>query len=293
MEPARASKTAEAAAAGRASHFLFDAEPKVFNDPYAIMLTSPAWRRIVQNRLLRWLIVKQFYRRLLPGVAGEVLARSRYAEDRLEAALAKGIRQYVLLGAGLDSFAVRRRDLVATLQVFELDHPLTQASKREALSRLGLEVPKNVTFVPIDFEGQTIPDALAQSPFKRNECAFFSWLGTTFYLTKEAVTETLTSVASFSAQGSEIVFDYFEQVIFTGKLASKATKRAMKFTARRGEPFRSGWEANTLDVELRKLGLELLENLSPDELQARYFWGRRDGLRSMDHAFFAWARVVR
>jgi methyltransferase (TIGR00027 family) len=230
-----------------------------------------------------------FFEWRMPGVIGEILGRSRYAEDRLEAAVKDGATQYVLLGAGLDSFAVRRIDLLPSLAVFELDHQLTQASKRETLARLGLEVPSNVTFVPFDFERESIPEALSRSRFSRQERSFLSWLGTTYYLTKEAVLGTLGGFASFAARGSEIVFDYTDPTIFS----SKGARHLLGFTARRGEPMLSGLDPHALADEIRDLGLLLVENLSPEEQRARYFANRQDGLDTAEGAYFACARVVR
>jgi len=288
VNPKRGSRTAEAAAAVRAGHFLH-AEPKIFEDPHAILFTSPSWRRVIKSRLLCLIVLMPFFEWRMPGVIGEILGRSRYAEDRLEAAVADGVTQYVLLGAGLDSFAVRRVDLLPRLTVFELDHPLTQESKRETLARLDLEVPANVTLVPFDFERESIPEALLRSRFSRQERSFLSWLGTTYYLTREAVLGTLGGLASFAAEGSEIVFDYADHTLFS----SKGAQHLLGFTARRGEPMRSGLDPYTLADEIRDLGLLLVENLSPKEQRARYFANRRDGLDTADGAYFACARVVR
>jgi methyltransferase (TIGR00027 family) len=127
MRKGKASRTAEVAAAARARHCLYES-PVIFHDPFALEFTSP-WRRIVVTRPLRWLVFEQLLRALRP-VGAQIVARSRYAEDVLEQAIAAGVRQYVIVGAGFDSFAVRRRDAESKLRVFELDHPNTQQAKR-------------------------------------------------------------------------------------------------------------------------------------------------------------------
>ena len=128
--------------------------------------------------------------------------RSRYTEDELSKALARGIKQYVILGAGLDSFAYRRRDLADVLRVFEVDHPATQQWKRVRLQELGIELPPNLTFIPINFEQQTVTAALQAGGYWPEEPAFFSWLGVIGYLTEEATFKTLREVVA-AAPGSE------------------------------------------------------------------------------------------
>jgi len=148
MEKGQRSRTAEFAAAVRAAHLLYG-RPLLFEDPFAIQLTSATWRAICGNRLLHWLVMKKILGALRP-VHGQVLARSRYAEEQLEKSISAGIRQYVLIGAGLDSFALRRQDVLSSLKVYELDHPATQTAKRERLSRLRIPLPTNLEFVPVD-----------------------------------------------------------------------------------------------------------------------------------------------
>jgi methyltransferase (TIGR00027 family) len=112
--------------------------------------------------------------------------RSRYAEDELSKAIERGVAQYVILGAGLDSFAYRRRDLAEVIHVFEVDYPATQAWKQARLRTLGITLPSNLTFIPIDFEKQALADALRAGGYRAEKPAFFSWLGVTEYLTEEA-----------------------------------------------------------------------------------------------------------
>jgi methyltransferase (TIGR00027 family) len=131
----------------------------------------------------------------------------RYTEDELGKALEHGVSQYVIMGAGLDSFAYRRRDLGNKLQVFEIDHPASQEWKKEKLGALGVTLPQNLSFVPVDFEKQTLMQELASHGYRKDLPAFFSWLGVTQYLTEKAVFQTLHEVASASV-GSEIILEY-------------------------------------------------------------------------------------
>lgn len=289
MERGRASRTAEVAAAVRALHTLY-ASPTIFEDPFALDFTSPAWRRIIVTRPLRWLVFGVLLRSLRPAGA-QVVARSRYAEDLLDQAIAAGMRQYVIVGAGFDSFVLRRRDLDQSFRVFELDHADTQRAKRQRLAALDVDLPSSVEFVPIDFERETLADALNRSTYQPTRPTFFSWLGTTPYLSNSATIDTLASIARFSAKGSEVVFDYMVPEETLTDADKRLMERAKRFTARRGEPFMGVFHPDELAKVLRSIGLELIENLSASEQERRYFSDRYDGLRPMAASSFAHARI--
>ena len=138
--------TAEATAAIRAMHLLYD-QPVVFNDPYALQLTSPTMRRACQNRFIGWLLRRQFISENLRPITAQVVARARYAEEKLEQAVSKGISQYVIIGAGFDSFCLRRPDFSAGLQIYEIDHPATQQIKQKRLMEILDSSPKGVEFL--------------------------------------------------------------------------------------------------------------------------------------------------
>jgi O-methyltransferase involved in polyketide biosynthesis len=138
-----------------------------------------------------------------------------------------------------------------------------------------------------------LAEALSKSSFSANVPAFFSWLGTVVYLEKNAVLQTLGDVASCAAKGSEIVFTYCDPDPLEGKPCSKTFKRLLRATQRRGEPMITGFHDEELLGELGRLGFEVVERLSSDEIQTRYFWGRTDGLTMLDHIRFVCARVVR
>lgn len=264
----------------------------MFEDPFAIQLTSATWRTICNNQLLHWLVCKKIFGALAP-VKGEVLGRSRYAEDQLEKAIATGVRQYVLIGAGLDSFALRRSDLATLVKVYELDHPESQKSKRQRLAMLNIDLPKNLEFVPIDLEEETVPDALARSSYSSAQPVFFSWLGTSPYLTRDAIFDTLRSIASSALPGSEIVFDYQIPDECVDPSEIQVVKKLRKFTARRGELLKTCFDPGTLPDEICNLGFELVENLSPEGQKARYFAGRSDDLQPLANFYFAHFRVRR
>jgi len=218
------------------------------------------------------------------------LSRARYAEDLLEEAVRAGTQQYVILGAGFDTFAFRRRDLLPRLRVFELDHPATQAEKLRRIGSAGWVRPEGLCFVPVDFAAQTMAEALKGSAFDPTVPTFFSWLGVTYYLSRETVLATLRSVRSLACSGSEVVFDYVHTDAFDPAKASARMQRMQLVVQRSGEPMKTGFDPVKLASELREVGLELSEEVSPGEIQARYFDGRTDGYTAFEHVHFAMAR---
>jgi len=289
MNKGQASNGAADAAGARALHVLFE-QPLVFDDPYALGFASPRFRNMADKPLLHFLIMHVLCRKMRP-VSGQILARARYAEDLLDRALANGIQQYVIIGAGYDSFALRRPNLKSHLKLFELDHPLTQARKREKIAQLKLRPPEMVEYVALDFERESVAEGLARSGFNADTPAFFSWLGTVPYLTHEATAGTLSSVAQVAARGSEIVFDYMLPDSAIEKSERRNTQALKKFTQKRGELLISAMEPAELESCLDTLGWELLENINAQEQERRYFTGRRDGLRPWAASNFAHARV--
>ena len=273
MEEGRSSATAEGAALLRAAHQLFDTPP-VFDDPLALRIVGEASAAAVRADPQRFQTVE---RRALRAF---VALRSRYAEDRLAAAVERGVRQYVILGAGLDTFAYRNPHADAGLAVFEVDHPATQAAKRARLQEVGIAVPASLTFVPIDFERQTLADGLHDAGFTTAERAFFSWLGATAYLTRDSVMRTLGFVASAMPPGSEIVFSY-----------TTARSALAERTAALGEPWLTLFDPPSLIADLTDIGFADATDFGPEQANERYFSRRTDGLRLRGSGRMMAARV--
>lgn len=275
MEEGRPSTTATIAAMIRAAHLLWDDAPKIFQDPLALGLSGVESPDALQATLRA--------RQREPYNYAGVLVRQRYAEDALATAITRGVGQYVILGAGLDSFAYRRPDLATRLRVFEVDHPATQQWKRARLEALSVDLPSHLTFIPLDFEQHTLAAALPAGGHRPELPTFFSWLGVTHYLTDEAVFTTLRYVASL-APGSEIVFQYFlPETLFDDEnrrlLALWKERRASV-----GEPVLSQFEPATLATRMQECGFTQIWDVGPEELDARYFAGRTDGLRASPHS---------
>ncbi len=231
--------------------------------------------------------------RLLRGlrpVHGQVLCRARFAEDRLEEAVRRGVRQYVVLGAGFDSFGLRLPSWAGALRVFELDRPATLAEKRRRLERAGLSRPETLEFVPIDFERQSLEEVLGSSSFVPEEPSFFSWLGVVVYLTSDAIDTTLRSIQSSAAAGSELVLDYMLPDDLVDSRDRSVIESVRRFGVRRGEPYVSYFEPPRIATVLSGFGFRVLEDLSPSGQHARYFAGRDDDLRPWASSHFVHAR---
>ena len=284
------SSTAEATAAMRAAHFLYH-QPVIFNDPYALQLTSPALRRVCQNQFFRWLLRRKFISASLRPITAQVVSRAKYAEEKLEQAVSRGISQYVIISAGLDSFCLRRPDFSAGLQIYEIDHPSTQQTKQKRLLEILDSSPKGVEFLAVDLEKRTIADALSASSYLKNKRAFFSWLGTVPYLSADAIFNVLRDLASFAARGSEIVFDYLIPTYLWDPKERQALKSILRIIERRGEPMKSFFDPDVFSDEVSHLGYHIFENISPAELNQKYFSDRSDGLVTHSAAYNIHAEV--
>jgi methyltransferase (TIGR00027 family) len=262
------SATALRVAVRRAAHQMMD-EPKVFDDPLALsilgMENEPApqsWQTPLER-----------------GLRAFLAARSRYAEDELHSAVKRGVRQYIVLGAGLDTFAYRNPYTEELLHVFEVDHPATQVWKRERLEEAGIPIPETLTFSPVDFETQTLEEGLQRAGFDSGKCTFFSWLGVTQYLTSSTVIATLRFVASMPA-GSGIVFDYTVAPSLLNPTARLVFDSLAHRVASAGEPFQSSFDPSLLKDSLNDMGFGQIEDLGPGDMNARYFKGYPDKFRS-------------
>jgi methyltransferase (TIGR00027 family) len=262
------SRTAVLTAAARALH-LEEPPPWVLEDRLALALAGDDGRLLAER--LRTELTPQ----ALLGFARWCCVRARLPEDTLERALADCVRQYVILGAGLDSFAYRRADLLDRLRVFEVDHPASQAWKRHRLDELGIARPANLVFAPVDFERQTLRAGLEAAGFDFGAPAVFSWIGVTMYLTLEAIEATLATVAACPA-GSRIVLTYNRPGSALTGMGLETQTVLARIAGEMGEPIISRFEPNEIDRLLRGLGFDQIEDFGPDEAVRTYFAGRDD-----------------
>jgi methyltransferase (TIGR00027 family) len=266
METGQPSRTALGAAGHRAAHQVLEGG-RIFSDPLALSIlganAEAAIRKAREDPARRAL-------RLFIAV------RTRFAEDALAAAVTRGVRQLVVLGAGLDTYAYRN-PFGAQLRVFEVDHPATQAWKRQLLAEAAIALPDTLTFVPVDFEHETLAQGLAATAFDPAQSTFFTWLGVVPYLTEQAVLATLAFIASLPG-GAHVVFDYSNPPASgPGHDAYADAREALaKRVAALGEAFQSNFETAALHVQLTALGLREIEDLGPAAIRERFF-GIREG----------------
>ncbi len=284
VEEGTPSITAMITAMLRAAHLLWDDAPKIFEDTFALRLSGCDGEAALRARLTG--LDAEAVRRS----TAIVIMRSRYLEDEVDQAVGRGVSQYVILGAGLDSFAFRRPDLAKVLRVFEVDHPATQAWKRTRLQEAGVALPPNLSLVPVNFEKQSLIDSLRMSGYRADAPGIFSWLGVTMYLTLDAIFSTLRTVAAL-APGTEIIFEYNVPKELVDEETQRILAVVMADTATRGEPYQTFFEPVQLAEEVRRLGFAEVSDWGPEEAQARYFTGRTDGLRATPLNHYMRARV--
>ena len=265
MHDAKPSRTAQRVAMRRAAHQLLD-QPRVFDDALAVAIAGPESERPSDAQLP--------YARSLRAF---LVVRSRYAEDQLARAVERGIRQYVVLGAGLDTFAYRNPYQSTGLHVFEVDHPATQEWKRAQLHAAGITIPQEMTFAAVDFERESLEEGLLAAGFSPQEPAFFSWLGVTPYLSRAAFDATMHFIASLPS-GSGVVFDYALERSLLSPQQQLALDALSARVARAGEPFQLFFNPRELNGDLARWGFGWIEDLGCDQINARYFAGRADGL---------------
>ena len=266
------SRSALGVASLRAVHQLLD-EPLVLSDPIALPLLGVSTEAALRDD--PYALNDPMSR----GLRGALVARSRFVEDELSRCVAAGVRQYLIVGAGLDTFAYRNPYRDEGLRVFEVDHPGTQRWKQQLLAEASIAVPAALTFVPADFERDDLASALRQAGFRADQAACVSWMGVTMYLTTDALAATLRAVAGFAA-GSCLCFDYRVPVTMLNPVERVINDVIEQRIAALGEPWLSTFDPTHLRRQLLALGFNTAESATPEDLNARYFARRKDGLRT-------------
>ena len=279
------SKTAQIAAAHRAYHFKFDS-PLILEDSAAEWLMGQPLITILNVAPLRKLLWLPLLAKVRP-ISTFVIVRSRYTEDALMNLEPGDCRQYLIMGAGFDSWALRNDE--SQINVFELDHPATQHWKESRiLSRLGA-LPPNLHLVPIDFENMSVTNALSRSEFDTHSKVFVSWLGTIYYLTMDSIKETFASLATICTPGSRIAFDYFYPKSTMTPADLKLFELMDKDVANRGEPLRTLLNAEEIEQILLDTGFSVIEDIPASEIRKRYLVQRTDGLDIPDFVRLCYA----
>jgi methyltransferase (TIGR00027 family) len=256
----------------RGAHQLLD-EPIVFEDPVALPILGKALEAQVRDDPF------QYNDPLSRGLRAALVVRSRAAEDELARAVQAGVKQYVVLGAGLDTFAYRNVHTAQGLMVYEVDHPSTQVWKQRQLAEAGIRVPDSMRFVPVDFERDSLGERLAASGLRMDQPTCFSWLGVTVYLEREAVINTLRFVAGMPA-GSSVTFDYRAPPATLNPIERVIDDYLRRIITEEGEPWKCHFDPMQFQAELNALGFTSIKSLDAADLNARYLARRKDGLRT-------------
>lgn len=264
MSEQKVSRTALRTAYLRAAHQLLDAQPLILDDPIVVLLIGSDGVQLIHET------AEHYYTPARQALRAHVVLRSRFTEDRLEAAVHRYVKQYIILGAGFDTFIFRQPEWAHVLKIFEVDQPGTQALKRTLMSAVGLSMPENADFVAIDFEKESLGDVLSRSNVSMEEPTFFSWLGVMMYLKEEAIDEVIRTVASFPA-GSEIVLTFQPP-------PENSPSPFEQRVAILDEPWLTYFEPEALEAKLRDAGFTNVEFLTPAEAKAMYFRQRLDNI---------------
>lgn len=286
--------TALVSAFSRAYHSRYD-HPKVFDDSVAAQLiTTEEFEKIKQNmiqgisffnkevadqfanqpnEILKWTTQVQ--------LSPTPLARAAFCEQILFHEMDLGTAQYVILGAGLDTFCFRHPVVGDLLQLFEVDHPATQTFKMKRLADAHLDIPNHLHFVPMDFTRDFSKQKLVDNGFK-NKRTFFSLLGVTYYLSKKEMAQLIKNLFALVPSGSSIVFDYADETLFETKGRSNRVKSMVKMAAGSGEPMKSCFSFSELERLLENAGLLIYEHLTPEEINERYYNQREDYLSAFE-----------
>ncbi|WP_042455861.1 class I SAM-dependent methyltransferase [Neobacillus dielmonensis] len=294
MKQNESSLTSLVSAFGRAYHSNYDS-PKIFDDFIAKELITPTEFSDISNNMIQGIqFFNQEIARRYQDDPDEILkwitqvqlsptplARAAFCEKVLMNEVSLGIKQVVILGAGLDTFSFRHLELKERIEIFEVDHPATQAFKKQRLEAANLEIPNHLHFVPMDFTGQFSYQELKQEGFGEHK-TFFSLLGVSYYLTKQELSNLLQHLFAMAPEGSSIVFDYADENLFKEKGISNRVENMLKMVATGGEPMKSCYSYHEMEKMLEESSLLIFEHLSPDEIHDSFFQNRSDYLSAFE-----------
>jgi methyltransferase (TIGR00027 family) len=277
------SQTALMAAAARAAHLIVDHEPVIFADELAAALLGEQADELISYHRAHGTHL------VLSCARAQVLCRSRFTEDHLAACVHSGLTQYVILGAGLDSFACRTESAV---RVFEVDRPATQQWKRGQLAAARIAVPDSVSFVAMDFERDELAGLLRQAGFDLSRPALVSWLGVTMYLTQAAIGRTLAEIAGF-APGTQLIADYILPAALRDETGNAYAGLVAPVAAGRGEPWLTLLAPDDMSALLERHGFGAVEHVRQRDSVPAALWDRADALRPAGLSVLARATIPR
>jgi methyltransferase (TIGR00027 family) len=273
------SRTAEAVALARALQQTVPASQRILDDPYAVQFLQNPYLRLVAASRLSSVMFSSVLDFWATGGQEFVAIRARLADDLAREMAALGLKQLVLLGAGFDSMALRIKDALGAVTVFEVDHPATQAIKRKVMTQLG--TPENLRFVSVDFERDDFGEKLEDAGLDRSQVSLVIWMGVSYYLTPQAMSRALTQISLLGGPGTRLTFDYILQGVIDRTSSSPAARIAARRVALVGEPWIFGLKPEDMGNYLRAFGFRLIKDYGPEELRQKYCPHR---FKPMDYA---------
>ncbi len=280
------SETAEAAAFLRALHFQNDT-PLIIKDSFAKNFTSHFWRFVLANNWLMLLLKKIVLKDVFKATYGQNISRVAFTEQSLEKLVQQGVKQLIILGAGLDSFIFRHPSLIQQLTVFEIDHPKTQELKLMKIKKMGLTIPTKVHFLAIDFEKEKLTQILQNSVFDKNVTTFITWLGVSYYLHRSTIFNMFKELSTLLSKDSYVCFDFCLDEAELHQAGQNELLALKKFVARKNEEFKSSFNSQQLASFFYELGFEVNELLLPVDIAKKYFSNRSSDLQAAEWSAFA------
>ncbi len=284
MHDGQPSHSALTAAAARAAHLTVDGEPRIFADTLAATMLGDRSEELLSYHRLHG------RHPVLSGARAQVVCRSRYTEDVLTSRISRGVTQYVILGAGLDSFPYRS-GLASRVHVFEVDHPATQDWKRRALATAGIPVPRGVTFVPLDLGAGSLGEQLRHYGLDASAPALVAWLGVTMYLTPDVIVATLSDVGAI-ASGTELIADYLLPPRLRDEAGMVYAELVAAASAERGEPWLSAFAPDEIGSLMRASGFGQVRHVEQRDAIPASLWDRPDSLEPAQLSVLAHGTVT-
>lgn len=295
MENNKASITSLVSAFSRAYHSKYDSN-KIFDDFIAKDLITPREFTEISNHMIRGIsffnpeVANRFHDqpdKILKWItqvqlSPTPLARAAYCEDKLAHEILLGVRQYVILGAGLDTFCFRHPELKDSLEIFEIDHPDTHNFKQKRLANVNYPIPSNLRFVSMDFTKEFSVQRMVEGGFIPSKKTFFSFLGVSYYLTKQENVTLLNKLFARVPSGSSLVFDYADDRLFEEKGMYNRVQNMVRMASAGGEPMKSCYTYDEMEKMLEKADLLIYEHLSPLSIQKQFFRHRTDYLSAFE-----------
>lgn len=291
MEKQTASRSAAIIAAHRAFDSSKSPEERICYDPFARRFLPSGYTVIGEVEMPEETALNVF-KDIVPGFHEYFLARTRYIDEHLQEALRDGIQQLVILGAGYDSRAYRFDELMNNAQIFEVDHPATQAVKKDKLKEFFHSIPDHVTFVPVDFQKENLESCLTQAGYDTSLKTMFIWEGVTMYIDSEVVNKTLQFISKTSGKGSSVIFDYTYQDVIDGTNDKKEAKGWLKIAKKSKEPLLFGIQSNHVEQFLSERGFANIVIATSEFFNENYYTGVNKDREATSILSIAHAEIV-